>query len=52
MAAIFNVVIEKPIVAPQGLLAYNADDWRNNEKTATYFTEIRFLLNGDLDELA
>ena len=38
-----NVVIGKPIVDPQLLLAKSEEDWGKNEKPNTLFTESRFL---------
>lgn len=38
-----NVVIGTPLVAPEELLAFNLDDWNNNEKQHTLFTETRYL---------
>lgn len=38
-----NVVIGKPIVEPSTLLARDMEDWENNEKKETLFTENRFL---------
>lgn len=38
-----NVVIGKPIVGVESLLAFNMDDWEENEKKNTLFTETRFL---------
>lgn len=38
-----NVVIGKPIVDPQLLLAAGEEDWAKNEKPDTLFTEARFL---------
>ena len=38
-----NVVIGTPLVSPEELLAFNLDDWNNNEKQHTLFTETRYL---------
>ena len=38
-----NVVIGKPIVEIDTLLASNRKDWEENEKKNTLFTETRFL---------
>ena len=38
-----NVVIGEPIVDVVSLLAYDNDDWEENEKKNTLFTETRFL---------
>ena len=38
-----NVVIGKSLVDPADLLAANAQDWEDNEKAMTMFTEERFL---------
>ena len=38
-----NGVIGTPLVAPEELLAFNLDDWNNNEKQHTLFTETRYL---------
>lgn len=38
-----NIVIGKPLVQPQELLAYDNDDWINVEKAKTLFTEERNL---------
>lgn len=38
-----NVVIGKPIVDVESLLAFDKDDWEENEKKNTLFTETRFL---------
>lgn len=38
-----NVVIGTPLVDPEELLAFNLDDWNNNEKQHTLFTETRYL---------
>ena len=35
-----NVVIGTPLVAPEELLAFNLDDWNNNEKQHTYRNKI------------
>lgn len=40
-----NIVIGKPIVEPQELLARDIDDWEKIEKPKTYFTEERKLAN-------
>ena len=38
-----NVVIGTPIVEPSSLLAFDEQDWEENEKKNTLFTETRFL---------
>ena len=38
-----NVVIGKPIVDVDSLLATDKHDWETNEKESTLFTETRFL---------
>ena len=38
-----NVVIGKPIVNVKSLLAIDDNDWEDNEKKNTLFTETRFL---------
>ena len=38
-----NVVIGKPIVDVKSLLAVDDNDWEDNEKKNTLFTETRFL---------
>lgn len=38
-----NVVIGTPIVSAESLLALDTDDWENNEKKNTLFTDIRYL---------
>lgn len=38
-----NVVIGKPIYDEKKLLALDDNDWENNEKEQTLFTETRFL---------
>lgn len=38
-----NVVIGKPIVDVESLLAADKNDWEENEKKNTLFTETRFL---------
>lgn len=38
-----NVVVGKPLVSPDTLLALNKVDWEQNEKKATLFTETRYL---------
>lgn len=38
-----NVVIGKPLVPPQDLIAFDNKDWEENEKRYTLFTENRFL---------
>lgn len=38
-----NVVVGKPIVDVSSLLAINDEDWKENEKGNTLFTETRFL---------
>lgn len=40
---ILNIVIGKPIVAIESLLAENNEDWNNNEKEHTLFTRNRYL---------
>lgn len=38
-----NVVICKPLVEPWELLAYDEQDWGENEKAQTLFTDTRWL---------
>lgn len=38
-----NVVIGEPLVSVSSLLALDKNDWENNEKNLTLFTETRFL---------
>jgi len=38
-----NIIIGTPFVDPACLIAYNQDDWENNEKPQTLFTEERSL---------
>lgn len=38
-----NVVVGKPLVEPWELLAFNEQDWEENEKANTLFTELRWL---------
>lgn len=38
-----NVVVGKPLVPPQSLLALDEQDWKNNEQPQTLFTESRYL---------
>ena len=38
-----NVVVGKPLVSLDTLLALNKEDWEQNEKKATLFTETRYL---------
>lgn len=38
-----NVVVGKPLVSPDTLLALSKVDWEQNEKKATLFTETRYL---------
>lgn len=38
-----NVVIGFPLVEPWELLAYDKDDWEQNEEANTLFTETRYL---------
>lgn len=40
---IANVVIGKPLVDPSQLLSFNQEDWENNERPITLFTNERFL---------
>ena len=40
---ITNVVIGNPLVEPSQLLSFNEEDWENNEKPNTLFTNERFL---------
>jgi len=40
---IANVVIEKPLVSPESLLALDQEDWEHIEKEQTLFTETRCL---------
>ena len=38
-----NVVVGDPLVEPWELLAFNEQDWEENEKANTIFTETRWL---------
>lgn len=38
-----NVVVGKSLVSPDTLLALDKEDWEQNEKKATLFTETRYL---------
>jgi len=38
-----NVVVGKPLVHPQELFALNKQDWEENEKSQTLFTNERWL---------
>lgn len=38
-----NVVIGIPVVNPSAIFSYDLDDWQNNEKAKTYYTEERYL---------
>ena len=38
-----NIVIGKPLIEPEKLLAYDEEDWVSNEKDQTMFTELRSL---------
>lgn len=38
-----NVVIGSPIVEPLAIFSYNIDDWENNEKIKTCYTDERYL---------
>ena len=38
-----NVLIGKPLVEPWELIALDEDDWENNEKEYTLFTDSRYL---------
>ena len=38
-----NVVIGTPLVSVESLLALDANDWEENEKKNTLFTQTRFL---------
>lgn len=38
-----NVVIGNPLVAASTLIALDGQDWENNEKKNTLFTETRYL---------
>ncbi len=38
-----NVVVGKPLVHPKDLLAFDEQDWKNNEQSQTLFTESRYL---------
>lgn len=38
-----NIVIGKPLIEPSQLIALDNNDWENNEKRYTLFTEERFL---------
>lgn len=40
---ILNIVVGKPLVEPSDLLAVNKEDWENNEKRQTFFTNNRYL---------
>ena len=40
---IANVVIGKPLVSPESLLALDQEDWKHIEKEQTLFTETRYL---------
>ena len=40
---IANVVIGKPLVSPESLLALDQEDWEHIEKEQTLFTETRYL---------
>lgn len=43
MKYVENVVIGKPLVSVEELFALNKEDYINNEKEKTYFTEERYL---------
>lgn len=43
MSYIENVVIGRSIVDPMEYLAYDKDDWENNERQKTLFTTTRWL---------
>ena len=43
MNNIFNIVIGKPIVSIESLIAKDHEDWIVNEKDHTFFTENRYL---------
>lgn len=38
-----NVVVGSPLMAPEQLLAADSNDWLENEKPQTLFTETRYL---------
>lgn len=38
-----NVVVGSPIVKVSSLLSLDEEDWKNNEKKSTLFTQNRFL---------
>ena len=38
-----NIVIGEPLIPPEKLLAKDQDDWEDNEKRQTLFTQTRFL---------
>ena len=40
---ITNIVIGKPLIKPEQLLAYDEEDWISNEREQTMFTELRYL---------
>ena len=40
---VHNIVIGTPLVSPESLIAYDQNDWENNEKSQTLFTEERNL---------
>lgn len=40
---IFNIVIGKPLVSAETLLAFDEQDWISNEKEHTLFTNTRHL---------
>ena len=43
MAHIENIIIGKSLCPPQDLLALSEEDWEENEKEKTLFTDERFL---------
>ena len=43
MKYIENIVIGKPLINVEELFALNKEDYINNEKEKTYFTEERYL---------
>lgn len=38
-----NVVVGTPLINPELLISTNIDDWEDNEKSQTLFTEERYL---------
>lgn len=43
MKHIENIIIGNPLVNPENLLAFNIEDWNNNESEKTAFENERFL---------